>query len=339
LDKSKQFESTRFDLRLDTMGYSIEIDSNEMAKLGLTPQQVAKTIEVFFSGDRTQPFEKNGVVYYLTIKGNSSPWTLDELYLTTKNGKRVSLGAIATMKKKAQPTTLDHFQQMRATTIYAQLHEGDSMAKGINNMWEIAKAEVPSRYKLSWTEAAKAYQESSTAMLFLLLVSLLFIYAILYMQFENFIDPFIILFTAPLACSGALLCAYLFGQSLNIYTQVGLITLIALISKHGILIVEFANRLQREGASLSDAIQTAAVMRLRPILMTTGAMVFGTIPLVLSQAAGSEARHAIGVVLIGGLCLGTLFTLFILPAVYNVVLYKIQMLRASSNLKSVVPEP
>lgn len=320
LDKSKQFESTRFDLRLDSMGYSIGIDSNEMAKLGITPQQVAKTIEVFFSGDRSQPFEKNGVVYYLTIKGSTSPWTLNELYVTTKNGKRVSLGAIATMKTKAQPATLDHFQQMRATTLYVQLHKGDSMAKGIDSVWKIAKDEVPNRYKLTWTGAAKAYHESSTAMLFLLLVSLVFIYAILSMQFENFIDPFIILFTVPLACSGALLCAYQFGQSLNIYTQVGLITLIALISKHGILIVEFANRLQGEGASLSDAIQTAAVMRLRPILMTTGAMVFGTIPLVLSQAAGAESRHAIGVVLIGGLGLGTLFTLFVLPAVYNIVL-------------------
>ena len=152
-----------------------------------------------------------------------------------------------------------------------------------------------------------------------MLLSLAFIYAILSTQFENFIDPFIILFTVPLACFGALLFIYLFGQSLNIYTQVGLITLIGLISKHGILIVEFANQLRQQGVALGEAIQTAAVLRLRPILMTTGAMVFGAIPLILSHEAGSESRHAIGTVLIGGLSLGTLFTLFILPTVYYTI--------------------
>jgi multidrug efflux pump len=161
------------------------------------------------------------------------------------------------------------------------------------------------------------------------LLSIAFIYAILSIQFENFIDPFIILFTVPLASFGALLCTYIFGQSLNIYTQVGLITLIGLISKHGILIVEFANQLRQKGTGLANAIQTAAVLRLRPVLMTTGAMVCGAIPLVLSHDAGSEARRAIGTVLIGGLCWGTLFTLFVLPAVYYIIKLKSQPLKVS----------
>ncbi|KTD54738.1 multidrug efflux RND transporter permease subunit LpeB [Legionella quateirensis] len=319
LDASKKFESTRYDLRLDTMGYSIELDHNQIAKLGLTPNQVAKTIEVFFSGDKSLNFEKNGVLYNLTIKGSSSPWTLNELYLTTGEGKRISLGAITQMKPKAQPATLDHYQQMRSTTLHIQLHKKDSMANSINQVWHIAKDQLPQHYKLTWTGAAKTFFESSNAMLFLLFLSLAFIYAILSTQFQNFIDPLIILFTVPLACSGALLCTYLFGQSLNIYTQVGLITLIGLISKHGILMVEFANKLHQEGNSYADSIQKAAILRLRPILMTTGAMVFGAIPLVLSHDAGSESRHAIGTVLIGGLCFGTLFTLFVLPVVYNMI--------------------
>ena len=154
-------------------------------------------------------------------------------------------------------------------------------------------------------------------MLFLFFLSLVFIYAILSIQFENFIDPLLILFTVPLACVGALLFAYLLGQSMNIYTEVGLITLMGLISKHGILIVEFANQLHNDGLSRVAAIQKAAVLRLRPILMTTGAMVFGALPLLLSHDAGAESRHAIGTVLIGGLCVGTLFTLFVLPAIYT----------------------
>ncbi len=319
LDKSNHFESTSYDLRLDTMGYSINMDQNQIAKLGLTPSQVAKTIEVFFSGDKSQNFEKNGVLYNVTIKGSTSPWTLNELYLTTAEGKRVSLGAITKMSPKAQPATLDHYQQMRATTLHMQLNKKDSMANGIEQAWNIAKTELPQHYKLTWTGAAKTYFESSNAMLFLLLLSLAFIYAILSTQFQNFIDPLIILITVPLACSGALFFTYIFGQSLNIYTQVGLITLIGLISKHGILIVEFANKLSQDGASITDAIQKAAMLRLRPVLMTTGAMVFGAIPLVLSHDAGSESRHAIGTVLIGGLCIGTLFTLFVLPVVYNIV--------------------
>lgn len=319
LDASKKFESTQFDLRLDTMGYSIELDHNQIARLGLTPNQVAKTIEVFFSGDKSLNFEQNGVLYNMSIKGSTSPWTLNELYLTTNEGKRVSLGAITQMKPKAQPATLDHYQQMRSTTLRVQLHPKDSMANSIDHLWKTAKEQLPQHYKLTWTGAAKTFFESSNAMLFLLLLSLAFIYAILSTQFQNFIDPLIILFTVPLACSGALLCTYLLGQSLNIYTQVGLITLIGLISKHGILMVEFANKLHQEGNSFAESIQKAAILRLRPILMTTGAMVFGAIPLVLSHDAGSESRHAIGAVLIGGLCLGTLFTLFVLPAVYTLI--------------------
>lgn len=319
LDKSKQFESTSYDLRLDTMGYSIDMDQNQIARLGLTPNQVAKTIEVFFSGDKSQNFEKNGVLYNLTIKGSSLPWTLNELYLTTAEGKRISLGAITQMKPKAQPATLDHYQQMRSTTMRIQLHKKDSMANSIEHAWKTAKAELPQHYKLTWTGAAKTYFESSNAMLFLLFLSLAFIYAILSTQFQSFIDPLIILITVPLACSGALFFTYIFGQTLNIYTQVGLITLIGLISKHGILIVEFANQLHKDGASITEAIQKAAILRLRPVLMTTGAMVFGAIPLVLSHDAGAESRHAIGTVLIGGLCVGTLFTLLVLPVVYNVI--------------------
>ena len=320
LDTSKQFGVINYDLHLDTMGYTIELDHNKLAKLGLTAGQVAKTIEVFFSGDKSQTFEKDGIIYNLTIKGSTSPWTLNELYLTTPNGKRVSLGAFTKMTPKAQPATLSHSQQMRSTTMHVQLRGGDSIAKSIEKLWGIAKSDIPQQYKLSFTGAAKAFHESSSAMLFLLILSLAFIYAILSIQFDNFIDPLIILFTVPLACFGALLCTYLFGQSLNIFTQVGLITLIGLISKHGILIVEFANQLHKEeGAPYIDAIQKAAVLRLRPILMTTGAMVFGAIPLILSHDAGAEARHAIGTVLIGGLCFGTLFTLFVLPAVYCMI--------------------
>ncbi|KTC87303.1 MULTISPECIES: multidrug efflux RND transporter permease subunit LpeB [Legionella] len=316
LDKTKLFENTRFDLRLDSMGYNIDLDNNVLSKLGLSANQVAKTIEVFFSGNKSISFQKDGVAYNLTIKGATSPWTLDELYLTNQTGNRISLGTVAKMNPKAQPATLDHYKQMRSTTLHIQPRAGESMFNKMDKIWEITKNELPANYKITWDGAAKTYNESSNTMLFLLLLSLAFIYAILAAQFENFIDPFIILLTVPLACSGALFLTYLCGQSLNIFTQVGIITLIGLISKHGILIVEFANQLRAQGTPLFEAIQQASVLRLRPILMTTAAMVFGAIPLCLSHDAGAESRHVIGTVLIGGLGMGTVFTLFVLPSVY-----------------------
>ncbi|WED44465.1 efflux RND transporter permease subunit [Legionella cardiaca] len=319
LDENKQFESSHYDLRLDSMGYSIDVDNNALSQLGLSPKQVAKTIEVFFSGDKSLNFQKDGIIYNLTLKGINSPWTLNELYLTTPVGKHVSLGAITTMKTKAQPPTLDHHNQMRSTTLHVKLRSGDSIKKGMGMLGDIAKNELPKHYKMTWEGAAKAYTQSSNIMLILFVLSLFFIFAILSIQFENFIDPLIIMFTVPLASCGALFFAYLFKQSFNIYTQVGLITLIGLISKHGILIVEFANQLREQGFSILEAIQKAAVLRLRPILMTTGAMIFGIIPLILSHDAGAESRHAIGFVLLGGLSMGTLLTLFILPTIYYAV--------------------
>ena len=319
LENSKQFGTINFDLQLDTMGYTIDLDYNQLAKLGLTAEQAAKMIEIFFSGDKSQTFEKEGIIYNLTIKGAASPWTLDELYLTTPLGRRVSLGAITKMIPTAQPASLGHFQQMRAVTLYAAPLPGDPIANSAKKLWSIVKNNLPPQYRLTWTGIVKTLQESSHTMIFLLLLSLVFICAVLAVQFENFVDPVIILFTAPLACVGALISTVIFGQTLNIYTQVGLITLIGLVSKHGILIVEFANQLKQEGLDTFTAIQQASILRLRPILMTTGAMVFGAIPLIISHDAGAEARRAIGTVLVGGLCLGTFFTLFVLPAVYQTV--------------------
>ena len=178
---------------------------------------------------------------------------------------------------------------------------------------------LPLSYQKSWTGIAKTYSETAATMPILFALSMLFIYAILAVQFDNFIDPLIILFTVPLACSGALLVMYLTGGTLNIYSQVGLITLIGLITKHGILIVEFANQLHAQGNSLIVSIEQSAALRLRPILMTTGAMIAGSVPLILSSSAGSEARHAIGMVLVSGLGIGTFFTLFILPSLYYIV--------------------
>ena len=208
---------------------------------------------------------------------------------------------------------------MRSVIISADLSSSEKIENTMPKFFQALDKNLPSTYKKNWTGVAKAYFESKMTMALLFFLALVFIFAILSVQFDNFIDPLIILLTVPLACSGALFFVWIFGQSINIYTQVGLITLIGLITKHGILIVEFANQLRAQKMPLLDAVIEASSLRLRPILMTTGAMLFGAIPLVLSHDAGFEARRAIGTVLIGGIGFGTVFTLFVLPTVYWMV--------------------
>lgn len=208
---------------------------------------------------------------------------------------------------------------MRSVTLTTNLHKGDNLDSGMPKLLNLLNNNLPPTYKTNWVGAAKLHHESTSTMAVLFIRAIIFIFAILAVQFENFIDPLILLLTVQLACSGVLFIVWATGQSLNIYTQVGLITLIGLITKHGISIVEFANQLCDKNIPLHQAIQQAAKLRLRLILMTTGAMVFGIIPLLLSHDAGYESHRAIGIVLIGGLGFGTLFTLFVLPSLCYVI--------------------
>ncbi|MEI8296067.1 MAG: efflux RND transporter permease subunit, partial [Alphaproteobacteria bacterium] len=319
IEENEVFNSARHDLRLDTPGYEMTLDTYAMSQLGVTPYQVAKVTEVFFSGIQSLEFQKDGINYPITVKGASDPWTLNELYLTNPDGKRISLGAVVKMTPSALPKKLYHHNQMRSAVLTVDLEPNQTLANSMPKLWKVATEELPDTFKKEWVGAAKAYTQSSMTMFLLFGMALVFIYAILAVQFESFMDPLIIMLTVPLACCGALFVLWVTGQSLNIYTQIGLITLIGLITKHGILIVEFANQLRLKGMDLKSATQQAAVLRLRPILMTTAAMIFGTVPLVLLSGEGSEARRAIGSVLIGGLLTGTIFTLFVLPKIYSLL--------------------
>lgn len=316
---TQQFESIYHDLSLDTPGYSISLDSNIVFRLGLSSFQIAKMIEIFFSGQQSLYFNKEGIRYPITLEGSTSPWTLDELYLTNAEGKRISIGTLGELKASSVPKDLKHYNQMRCATLSVDLAPGQKMKAALPQIWNIADQSIAPDFKKEWTGAAKMYTKSSTAMIWLFGMALIFIYAILAVQFENYLDPFIIMLTVPLGCVGALLTLWIFGQTLNIYTQIGLVTLIGLITKHGILLVEFANQLHKTGMPIESAIREAASLRLRPILMTTGAMIFGALPLILSSGAGIEARRAIGFVLVGGLTVGTLFTLIVLPKLYHLL--------------------
>ena len=310
------FRSIYHNLKLDTAGYNIFLDKQIMANLSIDNKKVAKAISLFFSGYDNLKFKKDGILYPIIIEGDSLPWTLDEIYITNSKNKRISIGSFAKLAPKAEPKELEHFNQMRSVRMTTDL-SGNDIESSMKILEKLANEILPKDYKKDWIGIAKTFNESSHTMAILFIFSMMFIYAVLAVQFESFIDPLIILFTVPLACFGALLALYITGGSLNIYSQVGLITLIGLISKHGILIVEFANKLQKQGVSALEAIEQASALRLRPILMTTAAMLCGSVPLMISHSYGYEARKAIGLILFFGLGIGTIFTLFVLPSVYN----------------------
>ncbi|MFM8454052.1 MAG: efflux RND transporter permease subunit [Gammaproteobacteria bacterium] len=318
ISKENFFESVHDDLRLDSRTYKINIDQNLAAKLGLSKSQIAKTIQIFLNGDRDLTFFKEGQSYRFILKGEKYPWDLNELYLTNPKGQAISLATVASMEIDSGPERLFHHNQMRSAVLKASLLPDQKLDKAIPQLMEAVMKELPSNYKATWTGSVKNYKESQFNILILFFLALFFIFSILAIQFESFMDPLIILITVPLAGVGALGMVWIFNGSMNIYTQVGLVTLIGLISKHGILIVEFANHLVKTGMGLRAAVLEASTLRLRPILMTTAAMFFGALPLVFSKDAGYEAREAMGFVLLGGLSIGTVFTLFVLPMAYCV---------------------
>ncbi|MDP5370381.1 MAG: efflux RND transporter permease subunit, partial [Pseudomonadota bacterium] len=310
------FPDLTHDLNLNSKAYEINIDGNLIAKLDLNQAAISQLIAIFFSGDKSLTFNKDGVFYTVILKGKEKPWSLDEMYMNNRIGSRISLGTLGALKSTAQPDMLFHYNQMHAFTLTAQVDESVSLDKNMASLKKLTDTTLPPGYKQSWIGIAKAYQESASTMVMLIILAIIFIYAILSVQFESFLDPLIVMLTVPLAAMGALFVLWIYGQSMNIYTQIGLITLTGLITKNGILIVEFANQQMEKGMNALEAVKKASELRLRPILMTTSAMILGTMPLVLSNSSGSESRRVIGAVLVGGLSFGTLLTLVLLPTLY-----------------------
>jgi multidrug efflux pump len=231
----------------------------------------------------------------------------------------VPLSSLVTSRVAVAPRELNHFGQRRSATITASLAPGYSLGEALAYVEEVVRQELPPGAALDYNGVSREFRVSAAGLYFTFLLALAFIYLVLAAQFESFRDPFIIMLTVPLSMTGALAALYLSGSTLNVYSQIGLVTLVGLITKHGILIVEFSNQLQRQGRTIRAAVVEAAVRRLRPILMTTGAMVLGTIPLALAHGAGAESRKPIGWVIVGGLLLGTLLTLFVVPTVYSLL--------------------
>jgi multidrug efflux pump len=319
LNASGKFIYAVQDSKFDSQKFDIIIDKTKFAELGINPLAASRAINTMFSGNQTMEFQKDDTRYPITIEGDKSPWSLNEIYIIGNDGTRIPMGAFAKMQANVSMSSLKHHNQMRAANFTAMPMPPNNVESTMSVVEEALKSTLPNSFMINWTGSAEMQKEASGTMTLLFMMALIFIYAILAIQFNSFVDPIIIMFTVPLACSGALLMNFLFGFSINVYTQIGLITLVGLITKHGILMVEFANQLREKGEDIKSAIMHSSKLRLRPILMTTGAMILGAVPLIIASGAGAEARHAIGVVLVSGLGFGTIFTLFVLPKIYYLI--------------------
>ena len=308
------------DLKLNKPQLSVDIDREKAANLGIDVEVIGRTLETLLGGRQVTRFKREGkqydVMVQLEAKDRNTPADLTSIYVRARDGSLVQLSNLVRVRESVAAKELNHFNRARAAIISGNVAPGSTLGEALDFLDRASAQVLPDTARTDLDGVSREFRESGAGLAFVILFAALFIYLMLSAQFESFVSPFVIMLTVPLAGLGALLAIYLTGGTLNVYSKVGLVMLIGLITKHGILIVEFANQLRDRGMEAADAVVEAATLRLRPILMTTGAMVLGAVPLALASAAGAEARQAIGWVIVGGLLVGTLFTLFVIPTAY-----------------------
>jgi multidrug efflux pump len=321
--KSGIVHNPQSDLRLNTPELRVEVNRDKLSDLGIPVENVGRTLQTMLGGRQVTRFKKDGEQYDVIVqvapRDRSRPNDISDIYVRGRDGAMVQLANVVRVQEGVSPQSLNHFQRLRAVTISATLAPGYALSDALAMMDATARRVLPQTVVTDLNGVSREFRDARGSIYLTFVLALIFIYLVLSAQFESFADPFVIMLSVPLSLAGALLALWLAGGTLNIYSQIGLITLVGLITKHGILIVEFANQLQERGENLFDAIRRAAVLRLRPILMTTGAMVLGAVPLALSHGAGAESRIQIGWVIVGGLTFGTLLTLYVVPTMYTIM--------------------
>ncbi len=299
----------------------LSIDRQKAIALGVSTSDIVQTIQAAFSGQRFGFFIKDGKQYQVIgqydRENRDAPINLKSTYVKNNRSEMIQLDNVVFVEEQSTPPQLFRFNRYVSATISAGLAPGRTLGEGINTMYEIADKVLDETFTTALDGPSKDFMESSSSLLFAFILALGLIYLALAAQFESFRDPFIILFTVPLALAGALLTLWYFNETLNIFSQIGIIMLIGLVTKNGILIVEFANQRKAAGLEKTEAVISAAIARLRPILMTSLSTVLGILPIALALGAGSESRVSMGIAVIGGLIFSTFLTLFVIPAMYS----------------------
>jgi multidrug efflux pump len=312
LNLDSNFRETKPEIRVD-------VDRRKAAELGISIQAIGRTIETMLGSREVGTYVDGGQEYRVLLQAHetnrATPYDLENIFIRGAGGL-VPLSNVVVLSERARPQQLSRADRVRAITITASLAPGYALGDALDFMDAIAAEVLPSEARISYRGQSLEFRDSSSALYLTFLLALIVVYLVLAAQFESFIHPFIILLSTPLAVTGGLLALHLTGQTLNIFSQIGMILLIGLMAKNGILVVEFANQLRDRGLSIFDAALEASVVRLRPILMTSIATVLGAVPLAMATGAGAESRMALGVVIVGGISLSTFVTLYAIPALY-----------------------
>ena len=317
----KTFQNVDVNLKFNKPEVLMTFDRIKIKDLGLTTQDVVSAVQGAFSGRRLAYFTMNGrqyeVIAQVERQDRTQPTDINNLYVTNSRGERIPLSAVVKLEESSNPPSLYHFNRLKAATVSASLAEGKTIGDGVKAMQAIGDKVLDKTFQTALSGPSRDYSESSSNTAFAFGLALALIYLLLAAQFESFKDPFTIMITVPLALAGALGSLWIFGQTLNIFSQIGMIMLIGLVTKNGILIVEFANQKREEGFSKFEAVVEAATQRLRPILMTSLATSLGALPIALSLGAASTSRIPLGTVVVGGILFSLILTLLVIPSVYT----------------------
>jgi multidrug efflux pump len=321
--KNPGIVSADIDLRLNKPELKIEVDREKAADLGVSVEVVARTIETMLGGRQVTRYKRDGDQFDVLVQtadaGRSTPDDVEKMFVRGRNDTMIPLASLVKVRESVAPRELNHFSQRRSVSISANLAPDYSLGQALDFLDSTATKVLKPGYSTDLNGTSREFKNAQGSLAIVFGLSLLFIFLVLAAQFESFIDPLVIMLSVPLSMIGALLALKWSGGSLNVYSQIGLITLVGLITKHGILIVEFTNQLREQGMEMTQALVKASSQRLRPILMTTGAMVLGALPLALAHGAGAESRMQIGWVIVGGMSLGTLLTIFVVPTMYTLL--------------------
>jgi len=321
--KDKTFQNVDVDLKFNKPELQLTIDRIKAKDLGLSMSDIADVVQSAFSGRRLAYFIMNGkqyqVISQVEYKDRQAPKDISDLYVRNNRGEAIPLSAVVSLKESSNPPSLFHYNRFKSATIQASLAEGKTIGDGVKAMQAIGNRLLDESFQTSLGGASRDYAESSGNTSFAFILALILIYLVLAAQFESFKDPFTIMLTVPLALAGALLSLYVFDQTVNIFSQIGMIMLIGLVTKNGILIVEFANQKREHGLGKFEAVVEAASQRLRPILMTSLATALGALPIAMSLGAASTSRRPLGIVIVGGIIFSLLLTLLVIPAVYTYI--------------------
>jgi hydrophobe/amphiphile efflux-1 (HAE1) family protein len=322
------FQVVDLNLKFNKPELSVDIDRDRARALGITVADISETLQLYFSGQRFGYFIMNGKQYQVIGQASrdnrDEPLDLSSINIRNNKGELIQLDNLVKLSDQSSPPQLFRYNRYVSATVSASPAPGTTLGQGIEAMDEVAAAVLDDTFSTTLSGAAKEFMESSNSLLFAFFLALALVFLALAAQFESFIDPLIIMLTVPLALAGAMLSLYLFGQTLNIFSQIGIIVLVGIVTKNGILIVEFANQKKEQGMKLVDAVIEASQQRFRPILMTSMATVLGAVPIAMSIGSSSKSRVPMGIVIIGGLLFSLALTLYVIPALYSYLSREVQ---------------